>query len=158
MAVRKPLVEADGEVQTLQSGDSLDVDADTYERQFTPTVTPGQIVYSDSNTTVALAQANAVTTSEIVGVAKEAVTAGQNGPVVHDGVLELTTIQWDAVVTGGVGGLVVGTKYFLDNANAGMYLAAGNLGGIGIGEYVVPVGKAISSTEMLLYKDQRIQR
>lgn len=158
MAVVKPLVEKAGEVETLQAGDSLDVGADTFQKQFTQITVPGQPLYSDSGTTVNLAQGNASSTSGVVGLSKEGVAAAANGPVVHDGVLALTTIQWDAAITGGSGGLVVDTKYYLDNANPGKLLSQGNLGGIGVGEYVLLLGRALSSTELLISKHQRILR
>jgi hypothetical protein len=157
MAIVKPLVEKDGEIERLQAGDTLDVNADCFTRVFTVTTSPGAPVYSDTNTSVNLAQANSEVTSDLVGIAKEAVSAGQPGPVCHDGVVNLTTIQWDAI-TGQVGGLTLASKYFVSNAASGLMLAQGNLAGIGAGEYVVEVGHAISDTELLVRKVHRIKR
>ena len=157
MAVVKPLVEKDGEIERLQPTDSLDVGADTYQNIFTSTAIPGQPVYADSNTSVQLAQANASVTSKVVGIAKEGVTLGNPGPVVHDGLIELSTSLWDNV-TGQSGGLTLGSTYYLSDVTAGMLLVQTNLATIGQGETVVPIGQAISDTEMLIKLRRTILR
>lgn len=157
MAVKKPVVETDGELELLQPTDTLDTGADTFNRTFTATAIPGQVLYADSNTSVNLAQANSDTTSKIVGIAPAAVTASNPGAVSHDGLVQLSTIQWDAV-TSQSGGLTLGTKYYLSDMTPGMMLPSGNLAGISQGEYVMQVGTAISDVEMLVQKVRRVRR
>jgi hypothetical protein len=60
--------------------------------------------------------------------------------------LTATTGQWDAV-TGGSGGLVANTVYYLDAATAGKLTATAPTTA---GQYVVEVGMALSTTELLI--------
>lgn len=154
MALKKPVVITDGEFEQLQAGDNL-ADADLLMRAFTTTALIGQVVYADSAGNVDLAQANAAGTSIVVGLATEAVTAPASGAVQTDNVLALTTGQWDAV-TGETGGLTVNKKYYLDDATAGMMLQDDNLSSLGVGDYIVQIGKALSTTEFLIDIEKRI--
>lgn len=157
MATRKPLVEVDGEVQVLQPGDDIATGASAFTKTFTSTAVIGQVLYSDGNTSVGLAQANADATSKVVGLAVAGVTAAASGSVQYAGVLTATTGEWDAVC-GTTGGLTANTKYYLSDTGAGNMLEAGNLGGITQGEYVVEIGRALSTTELLIEPKRRILR
>ena len=157
MATRIPVVEVDGELQRLQPGDDIDTGGFTFSRTYTSTAVIGQVVYTDGNGSVDLAQANADGTSKIVGLASAGVTAASSGPVQFAGVLTATTGEWDTVA-GTTGGLTAGLKYYLSDTGAGSLLEAGNLGGITQGEYMVEVGRALSTTELLIEPKRRILR
>ena len=149
MTVRKPLVyDGFGNIEQLQSGDSLS------NTQLLPQLTNdnassiviGQPVYSSANDHVNLAQANASGTKEVIGlVADTSIAASTTGSIQDMGILSATTAQWDVVVTGESGGLVYKTTYYLDPANAGKLTSTAPTT---VGQYVCPVGVAISSTEL----------
>ena len=150
MAIKKPLVyDGDGDIERLQSGDSLETGADNISRVFTATTVIGAPVYADSATSVQKAQANARATAIVVGLAAESVTAAGTGSVITDGALTATTGEWDAV-TGETGGLTFNTKYYLSDAAAGAILEKGNLAGLTAGDIMVELGVGISTTEMLV--------
>ena len=155
MAVRLPLVQVDGEIQELQAGDNIDTAADTITRTFTATVVAGAVLYVDGNGSVDQAQANAEGTSQVIGLAKAAVTIGNPGDVSTDGTVTLTTGEWD-VITGEAGGLTFDNKYYLSDAAAGRLLQEDNLAGLGAGEYVVEVGIGLSTTELQMRIRRRI--
>lgn len=146
MAVRKPLVIVNGQVQQLQAGDTIE-HPDLYSRtnNNAGAIVIGQAVYVDGAGTVDLAQADALSTSEVLGlVADVSIAAAASGGILTDGRLVATTTQWDAV-TGQTGGLTPGAKYYLSAATAGMLTTtAPNVDG----NVVAPVGKALSTTEM----------
>lgn len=152
MAERRPLVEIAGEVQELPQGDNLPSTADILQRVFTSTVIPGEPMYVDGAGSVDEAQANASGTSDVAGVAPNAVTAAQSGALIHNGVVTLTTGQWDAVA-GTSGGLTPSAKYFLSAATAGRLTETAPSAA---GEYVVEVGEALSPTELLVRIRRRI--
>lgn len=150
MALRKPLVIIAGQVQQLPSGDTLDaraaeVDVVALTNGNISSIVIGSPVYSDSAGSVDLAQADSSGTVEVLGLVKDvSIGAASSGSIQTDGILAATTGQWDAV-TGETGGLVAGTVYFLDPSTAGkLTLTAPTTAS----EYVVRVGKAISTTEM----------
>lgn len=157
MATQIPLVEVAGEIQRLQPGDDIATNALTFNKTFTATALIGQIVYADSVTSVTLAQANADLPSKVVGIAIAGVTAAASGAVGFGGVITATIGEWDAVA-GTTGGLNVGLKYYLSDAAAGMMLEAGALTGITQGEYLVELGRALSTTELLWQPSRRILR
>jgi hypothetical protein len=74
------------------------------------------------------------------------VAAGATGPVRSGGVLAATTAQWDAVA-GTTGGMARGTYYYLDPATAGKLTATAPSTA---GQFVVEVGLALSTTELLI--------
>jgi hypothetical protein len=151
MASRKPLVVVSGQVQQLQAGDTLDAsvaggDQINLTNDEATAVVIGSPVYADANDGFKKARANAgSTTTPVVGlVAKSpSIAAAASGPVTTDGLVTATTTEWDAV-TGQTGGLTVGTTYYLDPATAGkMTITAPTT----VGQYVMKLGKAISTTE-----------
>lgn len=151
MALRKPLVlGANGLPQQLQAGDTLNAavaggdQVNLTNGEASPIVI-GSPVYVSAANTGRLAQANAAGTSKVRGlVAAVSITNAQAGPVTLNGVLVATTGQWDAV-TGGSGGLVPNTTYFLDPATAGKITATPPAT---VGQLLVSIGTALSTTDL----------
>lgn len=152
MALKLPLVlGADGLPQQLQSGDSISsptantsVIART-NQEGSAAIVIGAPVYVFAAGQVKLARANSKTTSHVLGLGYDASTAaGASGNIATGGILTATTTQWDAVVTGGSGGLSAGTLYYLDPATAGKLTPTCPTT---VGQCVVPVIRALSTTE-----------
>lgn len=149
MATRKPIVlGADGRFQQLQSADTLGITSETGQLAQTAdaTLIAGNAVYQSAADHVNKGQANAAGTAFVTGLAVAAITSGQSGLVQYDGVVTLTTAQWDAVA-GTTGGLTFNVTYYLDPATAGKLTSACPTT---VGQYVVIVGKAISTTELVV--------
>jgi len=107
----------------------------------------GAPVYLFSGGTVKKAKADAAGTANVLGlVATVSIAAAGSGQVWTSGKVTATTGQWDAV-TGGSGGLVAGTTYYLDPATAGRLTSTAPTTA---GQLVVSVGTAMSTTELLL--------
>lgn len=150
MAVKLPLVITAGVVQQLQSGDTLDIRAEAFNLtngEATPVVI-GAPVYMFGAASFKKAQANAAGTAKVVGLvaASPSIANGVSGSVVLDGTVSLTTAQWDAI-TGGSGGLVFDTKYYLDPATAGKLTSTAPTT---VGQLVVEVGIAMSTVDLKL--------
>jgi hypothetical protein len=150
MALRKPLVIISGQIQQLASADTLD--ALVSEKDML-SLTNGEAtalvictpVYVSGVNTCKKAQANAAGTVGVVGLAAVASTAaGASASVQSDGVLTATTAQWDAVA-GTTGGLTFGTLFYLDPATTGKLTSTAPSTA---GQYVAPVGRALSTTDM----------
>lgn len=152
MAIRKPLVIVNGEIQRLQPGDTIDVQPDQVTLTFTTTALFGEAVFVDGNDSVDLAQADAGGTSDVLGLAAAGVTAASSGAVILDGVLVGTTGQWDAI-TGDAGGLTAGAKYYLDPSTPGFITTTPP---VAQGEYVVELGQALSTTDFEVQVRRRI--
>jgi hypothetical protein len=152
MALRKPLVIVGGQIEQLQSGDTLDApqaggDQIILTNDEIGAIVIGNVVYSDTNDGVKKAQANAAATKNVLGlVATTSISAAGTGAVMVAGVLTATTGQWDTV-TGGSGGLVAGTKYYLDAATSGKMTSTAPTT---VGQYVVELGVALSTTELMI--------
>jgi hypothetical protein len=149
MAIKLPLVITSGVIQQLQPGDSLDTRAEQFQLvndEATPVVI-GAPVYDDAAGGFKKAQANAASTKDVVGLVGQApsIANGVTGAISLDGILTATTTQWDAVVTGGSGGLVFKTRYYLDPATAGKLTTTAPST---VGQYVCEVGIAISTVDM----------
>lgn len=152
MANRKPLViGTDGRPQQLQAGDTLQATVTGGEQQTLTNGNAGAVVVGapvciTTNDTFDKAQANAIATKDVIGLvaAAPSIAAGQPGPVQLAGVLALTTAQWDAVA-GTTGGLTAKTIYFLDPATAGKISATVPTT---VGQYLVELGEALSTTEL----------
>lgn len=148
MAVRKPIVLVNGQLQQLQSGDTLDIQAEAFtliNDEASPVVICAP-VYSDAAGGFKKAQANASTTKDVIGLVGQSpsIATGVAGQIMLDGILSATTAQWDAV-TGGSGGLVFKQRYWLDPATAGKLTAVAPTT---IGQYVCELGIALSTTEL----------
>jgi hypothetical protein len=152
MALRKPLVLVNGQIQQLQSTDTMDSpqsggDIVSQINDEVGAIVIGTPVYNDANDGVKKAKADASGTKDVIGLVKDtSITNGVAGAIQTSGVLSATTGQWD-VAFGTSGGLVKGTRYYLSAATAG--LGTGTAPST-VGQYVVELGIAISTTELLL--------
>jgi len=150
VAQRKPLVINAGQIEQLQSGDTLDavvteVDIVSRTNNNASPIVIGAPVYPDGNGSVDLAQADASGTIEVLGLVREtSIAASASGYIQTDGILVATTGQWDAI-TGLTGGLVAGDVYWLSDATAGKLTSTAPTTA---GKYVIRVGKGLSTTEM----------
>lgn len=152
MALRKPLVLVSGQIQQLQSGDTLNCpvtgeDIIQKTNDNAGAVVIGAPVYVKANGNYDKAKADASGTVQVFGLAADVSTAAAAaGSVQVDGVLVATTAQWDAI-TGQTGGLTAGSVYYLDPATAGKLTATAPTT---VGQYVVRVGVASNTTDFLL--------
>jgi hypothetical protein len=107
----------------------------------------GAPVYAVSAGNVDKAEANAQSTSEVVGlVADTSIATTVAGNVQTSGVVTATTTQWDAVA-GTSGGLAANTVYFLSPSTPGQITATAPST---VGQLVVRIGKALSTTQLEL--------
>lgn len=151
MAIKIPLVITNGIIQQLQSGDTiLSATSTASIRSFTngegaAAIVIGAPVYISANDTMKRAQANAVSTSKVIGLGYDISTAAAAaGNVAINGTLTATTGQWDAVA-GTTGGLVFNTTYYLDPATVGKITGTAPTT---VGQTVVSIGIASSTTEL----------
>jgi len=114
-------------------------------------VVPGVPVYINANGTFKKAKADVAATASAIGLTNAGIASATPGIVKLDDSLVLTTAQWDAV-TGQAGGLTPGATYFVSNATAGLLTAVVPTTG-----YLVPVGKALSTTMMSICIGSKIQ-
>jgi hypothetical protein len=80
---------------------------------------------------------------EAIGLATQLITAGSSGDVQTNGILTLTTAQWDDI-TGQVGGLTIGSKYYVGVGNLTVTPPDPVIG------FVRPIGFAIATDKMLV--------
>ena len=149
MALKKALVVgADGLPQQLQAGDTLGNTSETGQVSQTAAATliAGQAVYTSGADAVNKAQANATGTKDVLGLAVTAIASAASGIVQCNGVVVLTTAQWDAVC-GTTGGLAPNARYFLSPTTAGLLTSTVPTT---VGQYVAYVGRGLSTTEMLV--------
>lgn len=150
MALRKPLVINAGQVEQIQAGDTLDavvteVDVVQLTNNNASAIVIGAPVYCESAGQVDLAKADASATVQALGLVKDtSITASASGNIQTDGVLAATTVQWDAVA-GTTGGLTAGAIYYLSATTAGELTETAPST---VGQFVVRVGIALSTTEM----------
>ena len=137
-----------GQIRQLPTGDTLDaavseVDVVSLANGTTSAIAICTPVYISSGGSVSPAQANASATQGVIGLVKDpSIASSAQGNVQTDGGFTATTSQWDTV-TGQTGGLTPGAVYFLSAASPGKLTATAPTAD---GQYVVPVGKAFSST------------
>lgn len=151
MAAKKPLVVgSDGFPEELSPSDTLDAatggkDIVALANSNASAIVIGSPVYKTATSNqVDLARANASGTRRVIGlVADTSIASSASGNIQTDGVLVATTAEWDAV-TGQTGGLTPGSQYWLSAATAGRLTTTVP----GAGNYCVPVGIALSTTEM----------
>lgn len=144
MSKKIPLVLTNGEPEQLQAGDYIgEVDLIQLTNGEAGTVSVGTPVYISANDTFMKAKADASGTVPVIGlVAQTTIATGVSGSVQTDGIMSASTAAWDAV-TGGSGGLVAKTKYYLSGTTAGTLTTTPVTSG-----YSQRVGIAISTTEM----------
>lgn len=158
MALRKPLVVNAGQLQQLQAGDTLDApqsggDVVVLTNDEVGAIVIGTPVYADTNDGVKKAKADAGATKSVIGVVKTAsIAAAGSGEVVINGIVTATTGQWDTAA-GTTGGLTANTVYYLSAATSGLLTATAPTTA---GQYVVEVGIALSTTELLVRPRQPI--
>ncbi len=158
MANRKPLVIVDGVVRQMAAADILDVklnevDFVSADNGEIAAIVIGTPVYVSAADEVKLALADALATSEIIGlIVDDSVDAGALARILTDGRFTATTDQWDAV-TGEVGGLTAGSVYYLDPATAGQLTETAPTTET---EVVIRVGKALSETVLDISIDRPI--
>ena len=112
----------------------------------------GAPVYAFAADQVKKGIATAKATAKLVGLGLDpTIAAAATGNIITSGILVATTAQWDAVA-GTTGGLVFNTPYFL-SATAGLLTAAPP---VTVGQCVVLVGIALSTTELLVEIDPPI--
>lgn len=109
---------------------------------------PGTPVYVKSNGHIDMATANGTGTRIVVGCVADAtaVATGGTAHVAIDGLITLTTAQWDAIA-GTSGGLTPGAMYWLSET-AGHLVATAP---VTVGDTVFRIGVALSATTMRLY-------
>lgn len=152
MALRKPLVIVSGQTQQLQSTDTLDApqsggDVVSQTNDEAGAIVIGTPVYNDANDGVKKAKADASGTKDVIGLVRDtSITNAVAGGIQTSGILSATTGQWDAAF-GTSGGLVKGTRYYLSAATAGLGTSTAPST---VGQYVIELGIAISTTELLL--------
>jgi hypothetical protein len=113
----------------------------------------GQPVYSLEGYSVDLAVATNIDKKDLIGIisSDSILSGGGLGNILFSGKLTGTTQQWDAV-TSMIGGLVPNKKYFLD-INTGLLTI--NVP-TDIGQFICQVGRAISTTELIIKIEQPI--
>lgn len=148
MALRKPLVIINGVTQQIPDTDVLnatlaEVDQIALANGETAAVAVGTAVYISAANTFKKAQGNALGTADVLGIVKDAsIAAAATGNVQTDGQMSATTAQWDAA-TGQTGGLAPGATYYLSASTAGLLTVTAPTNS---GQYVLKIGKAISTT------------
>jgi hypothetical protein len=152
MALRKPLVQVGGQLQQLQSTDTLDApqsggDVVSQTNDEAGAIVIGTPVYNDANDGVKKAKADASGTKDVIGLVRDtSITNGVAGAIQTSGIIAATTGQWDTAL-GTSGGLTKGTRYYLSATTAGLGTSTAPST---VGQYVVELGLAISTTELLL--------
>lgn len=107
-------------------------------------ITKGQAVYVSSGTDVDLAQADAASTSIVLGLVKDlSVASAGEVQIQLDGVIEQS--DWTTVT--GSASLSINSKYYLSESTAGSLTTTAPSS---VGQYVVEVGVALSATELLI--------
>jgi len=158
MANRKPLVIVDGQLRQMAAGDVLDaqlneVDFIAATNDELAAIVIGTPVYINGADTVKEALADAIGTSNVLGLVVDATVAADDpARILTDGRLAATTAQWDAI-TGDVGGLTPGAIYYLDPAIAGNLTTTAPTADT---EVVARIGKALSATILEISINQPI--
>lgn len=153
MALRTPLVLVSGQIQQLQSADTLNVPSVTAGNVLSLTndeagpIVIGTPVYSDANSGVKKAKGDSAATANVIGLVRDASIAnGVSGSIQTDGTMTATTGQWDTAF-GTTGGLTVNTRYYLSAATAGLGTATPPSSA---GQLVIELGIAISTVDLIL--------
>lgn len=154
MAIKKPLVITAGQIEQLQTGDNIDLgNVVTRTNGNAGAMVVGEIVYASNATSVDKAQADAQPTVRVMGLVVTGGAAAASVDVKTEGIVTLTTGEWDAVF-GTTGGLTPGATYFLSEATAG---EGTETAPTAAGDFVVRVGHALSDTELEIDIQQPIK-
>jgi hypothetical protein len=146
MATRKPLVLVSGEIQQLQSGDTLGISSETGQATLTNSDAAGAVVgeifyvFGSDSLKKAKADAGATCTGNL-WMATAIIAAAATG-----------VFQENGVVTG-LSGLTPGAVYYLSAATAGAMTVTPPST---TGQYVVRLGTALSATEFQFAPERAI--
>lgn len=148
MAIERPLKInlTTGEIERFGPNDFVnEVDFVTVNNETGSPLVIGTPVYQTATANeVERADADALATAKVLGlVADVSIADAASGNVLTDGRITATTGQWDAV-TGQVGGLTPGAKYYLSAGTAGQMSTTPPSAD---GHVVAPLGTAKSTTE-----------
>jgi len=152
MAIRKPLVIINGQMQEAPAGDTLstassEVDVVGKANSNAGPLTTGMALYVKSDGSVDKASASSATTKRVLGLVKDgSIAAAAQGLVQTDGVLTLS--DWTAVT--GFAQLTAGAMYFL-SATAGQLTTTPPTTA---GQYVCSVGMALNQTDFEIDTDR----
>jgi hypothetical protein len=116
-------------------------DEDYYSAEADETILVGQPVYLKVTGHVALAKADAAATTQVAGIAQNAVAAGSSCHYLTEG--EITQTNWTLIA--GTATLTIGATYYLDLSTAGRITSTSPTA---VGNYVVRVGRATTSTTL----------
>jgi hypothetical protein len=123
----------------------------TLQNNHGSTIVIGEAVYISAAGQVSKANANSGSTYAVIGlVADTSITNTSSGSIAIAGTLTATTGEWDTV-TGGSGGLTAGAQYYLSDVTAGRITTTPPST---TGRYVVNVGRALSTTVLLINQNQ----
>jgi len=124
---------------TITTGSSAP--SSTVSATFDSNTSKGMALYISGSGNVDLAQADAIGTKGVVGLASAAVLATATGDYQMEG--QITQSDWSAVI--GSTTLTAGSFYFLDESTAGRLTDTPTTTP---GEYVVRVGRALTTTTL----------
>jgi len=113
----------------------------------------GQPIYNLSNGSFDLAVATNIDKKDVIGIISSdfILSGGGSGNAIFSGRLTGTIQQWE-IVTSMVGGLVPNKKYFLDTNTGLLTINAPT----DIGQFICQIGRAISTTELIIKIEQPI--
>lgn len=154
MAKKKPLVlDSNNQPQLLQSGDYIGDESFVVQTNGeSGTTVIGTVGYQSAADTVKKAKADAAGTMRADFIqADTSILTSASGNYQTEGIITLTTAQWDAVA-GTTGGLTFKSAYYVSNGTAGQLTATAPTTG-----FSQIVGRALSSTEMKLTFEQVYQ-
>ncbi len=127
------------------------MDVTQLENEEVSAITIGMPVYTSSSGKVKKAKADAATTKLVIGLVRAAsIAAGATDDIQTDGVL--SSSDWTAVT--GAAALTAGSEYWLSSSTAGN-LSTSPPPASEVGSYQVPVGRAISTTELEIHPAHR---
>lgn len=133
MAVLKPIVLKNGELQQLQPGDSIgETQLISLVNDDSAAMAIGEVAYISSAGAVEKARADALATTEAFYFATQAIASSAAGYFQSSGVLS------------GLAGLTAGATYYLSPTTAGLITVTPVSA---TGQYNVRLGKAVSATE-----------
>lgn len=160
MAIKRPIVDYDGQREEIRTGDSVYGAAaqamTTAVNANASSITKGMPVYAKSDGEVDLARANAGANCLVLGIVADAtVAADATANIQLDGVIECTTSEWDALA-GTTGGLTPGATYIVSPSTAGHYVLGST--SLTSGQYHCPVLVAKSATEALIRVGERLKK
>lgn len=129
--------------------DLYDAAGEVQQATLGATLVAGDVVYISASNTIALADADAVGTANVIGMVVEGGASGAKGIFRTGGLIELT--DWTAII--GAASLTAGSRYYLSATAGDMTTTAPSTGG----QFVVPLGTAITTKIFGLNIQRRIK-